>query len=123
MPEAIDAMRVPSNSLVLRFARDEALVVGTSEPADIAIEDRYAVVVTDGGWSGSWLDFDRFEEHVAVHVEWRLPTARPALAQGLVAAVPAKLWFDADRVLVLTPSAYLAELAARIGPDQLATTP
>ena len=44
-----------------------------------------------------------------------LPAGRPALAQGLVAAVPAKLWLDEDgtaRLICL--AAYAAELQERV---------
>ena len=55
------------------------------------------------------------------HVDWELPSGRPALAQGLVAAVPAKLWLEADgtaRLICL--AAYAAELHERVLQEQVA---
>ena len=57
----------------------------------------------------------------ARHIEWPLPTERPALAQGAVAGVPAKVWLPdgtgAGRVgdvLLLTATAYADELTDRL---------
>jgi len=33
--------------------------------------------------------------------EWELPRARPAFAQGMVAGLPLKLWFEPERVLLI----------------------
>jgi len=45
-----------------------------------------------------------------------MPTARPALAQGSIAGVPAKLWLPADGdALLLTAAAYADELSRRLG--------
>ena len=54
-------------------------------------------------------------EAVAHHIEWSLPTERPALAQGAVANVPARVWLpdDGDALLV-TAAAYADELASRL---------
>jgi len=110
-PEAIDAATVPADAVVLRFAPDEAFVVGAG-PVDL--DDTHAIVVDDVGFSAarvSWADYD---EHVAPLIEWPLPNERPALAQGLVAAVPAKLWITRDDVLLICPSAYADDLAERL---------
>jgi hypothetical protein len=49
-------------------------------------------------------------------MEWPLPTERPALAQGSIAGVPAKLWLPArGDALVLTATAYAHELEQRLG--------
>ena len=47
------------------------------------------------------------------HVEFRLPAERPALAQGKVAGVPAKLLLDDDSALLVVQTAYAADLEAR----------
>ena len=51
---------------------------------------------------------------MAPHVEWHLPVDRPAFAQGRVAGVPAKLWLETDRVLLVTATAHADELAERL---------
>ena len=58
---------------------------------------------------------------MARHVEWPLPSERPALAQGAVAGVPAKVFLPdgiggagAGDVLLLTATAYADELMDRL---------
>ena len=50
------------------------------------------------------------------HVEWALLDERPALAQGFVATVPARVWLPdgSDRVLLITATAFADELAGRL---------
>ena len=49
------------------------------------------------------------------HIEWPLPETRPVLVQGTIAGVPAKLWLEEDRALLLTLAAYRHELESRLG--------
>ena len=42
------------------------------------------------------------------------PSARPTLAQGEVAGIPAKLWFETGRTLILTPSPFAAAFQRRL---------
>ena len=55
--------------------------------------------------------------HIALHhIEWQLPGARPALAQGQIAGVPAKLVLDTDgSALLLVACAARRELEERLG--------
>jgi len=54
-------------------------------------------------------------DDVAHHVEWSIPVERPALAQGSVANVPARVWLPDDgNVLLITAAAYANELANRL---------
>jgi hypothetical protein len=46
---------------------------------------------------------------------WPLPAERPALAQGKVAGVPAKLLLDGDGALLVVQTAYADDLEARSG--------
>ena len=112
-PAALDAASTPAGSFALRIAPDEALVVGTDAPA--VAGDPHAIIVADHGFSGRWFSPDDFATTVKPHIEWMLPTVRPALAQGLIAAVPAKVWLADDAVLVLCHSAYADELTSRLG--------
>jgi hypothetical protein len=94
---------------VLRFAPDDAFAIDATA---VDIDDEQAIVEDEVGFVGAWLDPDVIEPHV----EWSLPAARPALAQGSIAGVPAKLWLPADGdALLLTAAAYAHELAGRLG--------
>jgi hypothetical protein len=94
---------------VLRFAPDDAFGVAAT---GLDIDDDHAIVEDEVGFVGAWLDADFVEPHL----EWSLPTGRPALAQGSIAGVPAKLWLPADGdALLLTAAAYGDELSRRLG--------
>ncbi len=114
---------------VLRFAPDDAFAIGA---VTVDLEDEHAIVELEAGFVAARLPLDV----VARHVDWALPTERPAFAQGSVAAVPAKLWIEArgggpggpdrwegqhgpddrhdEEVLLLTPAAYAHDLAERL---------
>ena len=115
-PTALDTLSWSSaspDSIVLRLAPDDALVLGATA---VHVDDPHAIVEPDSGWRGWRYSETAFAAHVAHHVEWTLPGERPALAQGLVAGVPVKLWFAGDgTVLVVCAAAYAAELTDRIG--------
>jgi hypothetical protein len=94
---------------VLRFAPDDAFGVGAQA---IDVDDAQAIVEDEAGFVGAWLDPAEIEPHT----EWPLPTVRPALAQGSIAGVPAKLWLPAEgEALLLTAAAYADELGTRLG--------
>lgn len=118
-PAAIDAMTpaLPAGAGVLRFAPDEVLVLGVTaaalEPA-ITGHDAHAIVEDESGFSGRWFSWPQFDDVVRPHIEWSLPLPRPALAQGLVAFVPAKLWLTDQRVLLVCATAYADELLGRL---------
>lgn len=98
---------------VLRFAPDDAFAIGAGA---VDIDDEHAIIESEVGFVAARLPLDVVERHV----EWSLPTVRPAFAQGSVAAVPAKLWIEAgdgghdDEVLLLTAAAYAHDLAERL---------
>ncbi len=111
-PAALDAARWHGSDVtVLRFAPDDAFAIGAE---GVDIEDEYAIVEPEAGFAGAWLSPDA----VGRHAEWPLPAERPALAQGFVATVPAKVWLPDDRddgaVLLLTAAAYADELESRL---------
>lgn len=94
---------------VLRFTPDDAFGLGART---VDIDDDHAIVEDEAGFVGAWLDPGVVEPHL----EWPLPTERPALAQGSIAGVPAKLWLPADGdALLLTAAAYAHELEQRLG--------
>jgi hypothetical protein len=94
---------------VLRFAPDDAFAIDATA---VDIDDQQAILEDEVGFVGAWLDAAVVEPHI----EWSLPTARPALAQGSIAGVPAKLWLPAHGdALLLTAAAYAHELEVRLG--------
>jgi len=118
-PIALDAARwVGTEVTVLRFAPDDALAIGAT---GVDLADVHAIVEPDAGFSGAWLPLGA----VARHIEWPLPPERPALAQGAIAGVPAKVFLPdgsagagtgagAGDVLLLTATAYADELMDRL---------
>jgi hypothetical protein len=65
------------------------------------------------GWR---LAHHELESVVVPRLEWPLPAERPALAQGFVAGVPAKLWLPAaGPAFLLTLAPWAAELEQRLG--------
>jgi hypothetical protein len=109
-PEALDDLAWPDEVAALRLATDDLLAVGA---ASVQVAGEH-LVVDEAGFVGWWLTPDEVTEAVLPHVDWPRPTARPALAQGLVAGVPAKLWLADDRALLLCAAAYAHELAERL---------
>ena len=108
-PAALDAARWQGDHVtVLRLAPDDAFAIGAS---GVDVDDEHAIVESEPGFAGAWLAVDS----VAHHVEWPIPTERPALAQGAVANVPARLWLPDDGdALLITAAAYADELAGRL---------
>ena len=110
-PESLDGALWSEDAIVLRLAPDDAFAIGMS---DVALSDDSAIVEPERGFVGTWLTRDELVDHVQPHIEWPLPAARPALAQGLIAGVPAKLWLEDDRALLLCAAAYAHELTERL---------
>ena len=108
-PVALDGARWRGDAVtVLRFAPDDAFAIGAD---GVDIDDEHAIVEPEVGLVGAWLPIDAVERHL----EWPLPGARPALAQGFVATVPAKVWLPDDGdALLLTAAAFADELAGRL---------
>ena len=91
----------PAEALALRLAPDELLL--TARPDFQVAGDPHAIVERETGFSYVWLeaaDADRFLDR---DCDWERPDARPALAQGTVAGIPVKLWFETKRTLILAP--------------------
>ena len=109
---ALDEIESSLGVLVLRIAADEALVM-----ADVSTEsvpDPDAIVEPESGFSGAWIAAEEAVEILACTCAWELPAERPAFAQGAVADVPVKLYFENDRVLFLAQTPYAAELVKRL---------
>jgi len=109
--DLLDALTWPDGVAALRFAADDMLALDATT-ADLA--DEPAIIEDEVGFVGWWLTLDEVRDQVIPHVDWPLRTARLALAQGLVAGVPAKLWLTEDRALLLCAAAYAHELMDRL---------
>jgi hypothetical protein len=106
----LDDVTVGDDQVALRLAADDLLVIGA---ASVQVGGE-SLIVDEAGFVGWWLTPDEVTASLLPHVDWPLPTARPALAQGLVAGVPAKVWLTEDRALLLCPAAYAHELEQRL---------
>jgi hypothetical protein len=109
-PAALDSARWQGAAgiTVLRLAPDDAFAIGATT---VEIDDEHAIVESEPGFAGAWLPV----EAIAHHTEWPLPVERPAVAQGAVAQVPARVWLPDDGdALLITAAAYADELASRL---------
>jgi hypothetical protein len=110
-PAVLDELAWPDGATALRLASDDLLVIGGT-PA--SVEGATALVEEERGFVGWWLTADELRDRVLPHVEWQLPAERPALAQGMIAGVPAKLWLTDVRALLLCAAPYAHELIERL---------
>lgn len=111
-PAALDAAQWPSDAIVLRTSPDEAIVL-----ADIAaslIADLHAIVEPETALCGVWIPTDAALALLERECDWELPTHRPAFAQGAVAGLPLKLWFECDRVLFVASAPFATDFAERL---------
>jgi hypothetical protein len=111
-PSALDGLPLPEGGTALRLAPDDLLVL---HPGSLVVAggDEPVIQELEAGFVG-WRLTPEELDHVVTHVDWPLPAERPALAQGLVAGVPAKLWLAEDRALLLCAAAYAHELEERL---------
>ena len=106
----------------MRLAPDDLLLIGPG--AAPAVDDGDAIVVADAGFVAWTLEAAALRSLMEERVDWELPASRPALVQGVVAAVPAKLWLDEDgtaRLICL--AAYAAELQERVVQERVLGEP
>jgi hypothetical protein len=76
--------------------------------------DPHAIIAPEGSFMGMWLPLAEALEYLERACAWELPTARPAFAQGAVANIPLKLWFEHDRVLFIVQSPFAADFEERM---------
>ena len=94
---------------ILRVAPDEAIAI---DALGAEVADGHALLVHEHGLVVAMCDLGDIQDHI----DWPLPTERPALAQGAVAGVPVKVLIRHDgSVALYTWAAYARELAARLG--------
>jgi hypothetical protein len=114
-PAALDAATWNANVTALRLALDDVFAIGASasDAATIEANDTHAIVVAESGFVGCWLTMAELAE-VATHIEWHLPTERPAFAQGYVAGVPCKLALTDHGTLLMCAAPYAHDLMERL---------
>ncbi|MFZ9481424.1 MAG: hypothetical protein ACO3AV_00910 [Ilumatobacteraceae bacterium] len=116
-PAALDAAQWPSGSTVVRISPDDVFVIAAAPggPAPLVPGDVHAIVTPELGFAGATLTAAEVAHVGLHHIEWELPAERPALAQGRIAGVPAKLVLHADgSALLLVACAARAELEERL---------
>ena len=115
-PAALDALAAdapwPGDALALRTAPDEILV--TAPPDFQVAGDPHAIVERETGFSCVWLDAADTVALLDRECDWERPAGRPALAQGEIAGIPVKLWFEAKRTLLLAPAPFAAAFQRRL---------
>ena len=109
---ALDAAQWPSDAIVLRTAPDEAIVLAAI--ASSLIADAHAIVEAETALFGVWMPIDEALALLERECDWELPAARPAFAQGGVAGLPLKLWFERDRVLFVVSAPFATDFAERL---------
>ncbi|MEQ1874534.1 MAG: hypothetical protein ABL953_12460 [Ilumatobacteraceae bacterium] len=125
-PTALDAVKWPKGSRVVRISPDDVFLIGAAEPK--VSGDGHAIVTPEHGFSGIELTAAQVASIAEQHIEWQLPTDAPANwfvyrgsttaapAQGQIAGVPAKLLLNADgTALLLVACAASHELLGRLG--------
>ena len=112
LPRAIDAAVWPDGTLAFRLAPDEVLVTPALNVT--ALDDPHAIVELETGFSAGWLDHVAAIDLLERECDWELPQERPAFAQGIVAGLPVKVWFERDRVLFIVASPFAADLMERL---------
>lgn len=110
-PAALEAVSWPAGTLVLRTAPDEVLAIPSCAPE---VSDPHAIVESEHGFSGLWVSAEDACSLLERHCEWEAPAERPALAQGWIAEIPAKIWLEQERALLLVPAPFAAEFEERI---------
>ena len=116
-PDAIDAAAwTPSSGTrIWRTAPDEAFAWQPGATLEVALDDLDAIVEPEHGFVVATLSPQDVEQ-VGRHVEVPLPTDLPALVQGKIAGVPARLGLLPDGGgILLVHAAYTDELARRLG--------
>ena len=111
-PKAIDAAVWPTGALALRLAADEVLVTAAVDAT--VVDDAHAIVERETGFSFVWLEHVAAIDFLERECDWELPNERPSFAQGLVAGLPLKIWFERERVLFVVASPFAADLTERL---------
>lgn len=116
-PTALDTAQWPAGSTVVRISPDDVFVIAAAPGGAVPVvpADAHAIITPEHGFAGATLSAAEVDHVGLHHIEWELPSQRPALAQGRIAGVPAKLVLHADgSALMLVACAARAELEERL---------
>ena len=117
-PAALDRAKWPRGSDVVRISPDDVFLIAPNGPGatvPTVSGDPHAIITPEHGFAGAILTPAEVELVALHHIEWELPRTRPALAQGRIAGVPAKLDIAKDgSALLLVACAARAELEDRL---------
>jgi len=111
VPTAIDIAIWPPDAIVLRLAPDEVLVIGEG---GLSINDRHAIIEEDSSLAALELSSSQARDLIARLCDWEWSTSGKPLSQGLMAAIPVKVWSEPDRVLVIVATSYIHEVEERL---------
>jgi hypothetical protein len=110
-PSAIETVRWASDTVGIRVAADELLVVGADAP-DVA--DPHAIVEPDRGFAAVSIAAASIDD-LQGRASWPLPREPGSSGQGLLHGVPVKVVVRADgSVVVIVARAYAHELEERL---------
>lgn len=107
---AIDVGTWPPQSLVLRTAPDEVLMIGSGSPQ---VPDPAAIVHADTSWVGYRVAAPNAAICIEQLADWPLPSE--GFAQGMVGGIAAKVWVGRTEVLFVVPAAVAADFEDRLG--------
>ena len=110
-PDALDNLSL-GTSRSFRIAPDELFTEATITQNDVS--DKYAIVTQEASMSGVWLPESEALHFLEHECSWVLPTERPAFAQGAVAHLPVKLYFEEGSVLFMTMAPFAEDLQNRL---------
>lgn len=96
----------------LRFAPDDAMVLGEAE---VAVNDPHAIVERDTGWVSLPVTEQRALDLIASHASWEVSRDRPVLEQGMVAGLPVKVYLDGNQSMFIIAAPFGHELEERLG--------
>ena len=111
-PSALDAATWPAGAIVLRTAPDEVIVTAAVGPS--TVDDPHTIIEPETSLCAVWMTMSAALDYLARECDWELPVARPAFAQGAIAGLPVKLWFEHDRVLFVVPGPFAVDFAKRL---------
>ena len=110
-PAALDALDT-GDARSFRIAPDEVFI--DSDINTDGLQDEFAIITKEASMSGVWIDAKDAIHFLEHECPWVLPTERPAFAQGAVAHLPVKLYFEEEQVLFMTSTPFAGELQERL---------
>jgi hypothetical protein len=112
--QALDATQWQTGARVFRIAKDEVMVLPpTTEPYMAEIADPHAIIMPEHGFVGVWMPRHHADVIFVRHCEWEPPHERPAFAQGAIAGIAVKVYFEHDRALFIVPQAFAHDFSSR----------